>query len=339
MPLPTPLQHLLAEPRALGLVATDGLWARLVDLPADLDLAARLRAWVCACGRKLDLLVDAAALEKRRAGQPAGGVPAESRGYDRLFRELVELEAAHPELVTPDSPTQRVGAPAGGTLGDVEHRVPMLSLEKLSPNRRDSKGEPLPLSEQLANWYDRRRKDLELSEGDPLSLIVEPKVDGISVSLLYVNGALDRAVTRGDGRRGDVITKQVRQLGTVALELDGVGLADTAPARLSSAYFGQQIVMFGRYTRPGTATLRLRGRISGEERTWTTRVDLPELERTAGIEAALRLVQQRAEKKGVELARAVVSQRMKEGTIFMYHAQERLINTPGSKLSGQRQPG
>jgi DNA ligase (NAD+) len=98
----------------------------------------------------------------------------------------------------------------------VEHRVPMLSLEKLSPNRRDSGGEPMPLSDQLSAWFRRRRKELEVDE---LPVIVEPKVDGISVSLLYTDGMLRRAVTRGDGRKGDVITKQVERLGTVPIKL------------------------------------------------------------------------------------------------------------------------
>ena len=101
----------------------------------------------------------------------------------------------------------------------VEHRVPMLSLEKLSPNRRDSSGEPMSLEDQLSAWFRRRQKELEIDE---VPVIVEPKVDGISVSLLYVGGQLERAVTRGDGQRGDVITKQVRQLGTVPLKLKGV---------------------------------------------------------------------------------------------------------------------
>jgi DNA ligase (NAD+) len=92
----------------------------------------------------------------------------------------------------------------------------MLSLEKLSLNRRDASGEPMPLSDQLSAWFRRRKKELEIDE---LPLIVEPKVDGISVSLFYSRGALRRAVTRGDGRRGDVITKQVTRLGTVPTKL------------------------------------------------------------------------------------------------------------------------
>ena len=104
----------------------------------------------------------------------------------------------------------------------VEHRVPMLSLEKLSPNRRDSKGEPMPIEEQLRGWYDRRRKELDLSDDAVLPLIVEPKIDGISVSLLYAGGKLARAVTRGDGRRGDDITRQVQRAGAVPAALRGV---------------------------------------------------------------------------------------------------------------------
>ena len=102
----------------------------------------------------------------------------------------------------------------------VEHRVPMLSLEKLSPNRRDSSGEPMPLSDQLSAWFRRRRKELEVDE---LPVIIEPKVDGISVALLYADGMLRRAVTRGDGRKGDVITKQVARLGTVPTKLRRAG--------------------------------------------------------------------------------------------------------------------
>lgn len=105
----------------------------------------------------------------------------------------------------------------------VEHRFPMLSLEKLSPARRDTKGVGVPLSEQLGAWYDRRRKDLELAEEAPLPLIVEPKIDGISVSLLFEGGQLRRAVTRGDGRRGDDITRQVRESGAVPERLRGIG--------------------------------------------------------------------------------------------------------------------
>jgi len=95
-----------------------------------------------------------------------------------------------------------------------------LSLEKLSPNRRDSAGEPMPLGDQLSAWFRRRRKELEV---EVLPTIVEPKVDGISVSLFYAGGVLRRAVTRGDGHKGDVITKQVARLGTVPTKLRKAG--------------------------------------------------------------------------------------------------------------------
>ena len=104
----------------------------------------------------------------------------------------------------------------------VEHRSPMLSLEKLSPNRRDSKGEPMPIIEQLTSWYDRRRKDLNVGNGKSLPLLVEPKIDGISVSLLYIRGALERAVTRGDGKKGDDITRQVLGARAAPERLSGV---------------------------------------------------------------------------------------------------------------------
>jgi len=153
-----------------------------------------------------------------RAGEPE--IP------DSAFDELVERYQELADEAGLD-PAERIDSRPGEdhTAGfeTVEHRVPMLSLEKLSPNRRDSNGEPMPFSEQLAAWYRRRLKELEV---ETVPLIVEPKVDGISVSLLYVGGLLRRAVTRGDGRRGDVITKQVSQLGTVPLKLDGLRSAE-----------------------------------------------------------------------------------------------------------------
>ncbi|HEX4355309.1 MAG TPA: NAD-dependent DNA ligase LigA, partial [Polyangiales bacterium] len=104
----------------------------------------------------------------------------------------------------------------------VEHVVPMLSLEKLTPNRRDSKGIAVPIAEQFGQWIERRRKDLELSASTPLPLLVEPKIDGVSVSLLYESGKLMRAVTRGTGEKGDDITKQVQRALAAPLELKGV---------------------------------------------------------------------------------------------------------------------
>ena len=142
---------------------------------------------------------------------------------DAGFDDLVERYGELADRLGID-PSERLDVQPGQdhTAGfeTVEHREPMLSLEKLSPNRRDSGGEPMALSDQLSAWFRRRRKELEVDE---LPVIVEPKVDGISVSLLYAAGKLRRAVTRGDGRKGDVITKQVVQLGTVPTKLKRAG--------------------------------------------------------------------------------------------------------------------
>ncbi len=121
--------------------------------------------------------------------------------YDRLLRELVELEAAHPELVTPESPTQRVGAPVGGPLGDVEHRVPMLSLA----NAFDA--------DELRAFDARVRRVLGLAEDDPPpSYVAELKIDGLAISLRYEGGRFALGATRGDGRTGEDVTANLRTL-------------------------------------------------------------------------------------------------------------------------------
>lgn len=137
--------------------------------------------------------------------------------FDR-YQELANLLGLKPEERVDSKP----GADHTEGFETVEHRVAMLSLEKLSPARKDSAGEPIPLGEQLSQWYVRRLKELEMAEDAALPLIVEPKIDGISVSLLYENGRLVRAVTRGDGRSGDVITRQVQAAGAVPDTLAGV---------------------------------------------------------------------------------------------------------------------
>ncbi|MEM7136996.1 MAG: NAD-dependent DNA ligase LigA [Myxococcota bacterium] len=147
-----------------------------------------------------------------RAGKPE--IP------DGAFDDLVDRYTALADALGVDADDRldrQPGQDHTAGFATVEHRVPMLSLEKLSPNRRGSDGEPMPISEQLDAWFKRRRKELEI---ESLEVIVEPKVDGISVSMLFEDGQLVRAVTRGDGQRGDVITKQVKQLGTVPVVLD-----------------------------------------------------------------------------------------------------------------------
>jgi len=125
--------------------------------------------------------------------------------YDRLYRELLELEAAHPELITPDSPSQRVGgAPAEG-FSSVEHRIGLLSLDNaFNPGDLDA-------------WYGRLLKVLDRT-GD-LAMVGELKIDGNALALSYEHGLLVQAATRGDGERGEQITANVRTIASVPLRL------------------------------------------------------------------------------------------------------------------------
>ncbi|HEU4338638.1 MAG TPA: NAD-dependent DNA ligase LigA [Planctomycetota bacterium] len=127
--------------------------------------------------------------------------------YDRLFDELVALEEKHPELRTPDSPTQKVGGAALEKFEKVEHRIPMLSLEKAYETA------------EVQAWIDRMEGDL----GHPLkgAFALEPKVDGDSLELVYEDGALKTASTRGDGRVGENVTHTVRTIRSIPLRLDG----------------------------------------------------------------------------------------------------------------------
>jgi DNA ligase (NAD+) len=123
--------------------------------------------------------------------------------YDRLFHELVDLETAHPELARPDSPTRRVGGEPLSAFPTVEHTAPMLSLD--SHATRDA----------LERFDERLARAL----GEPPVYVAEPKLDGLSVELVYVDGRFDRAATRGDGRRGEGVTENVRTIPAVPLAL------------------------------------------------------------------------------------------------------------------------
>ena len=137
--------------------------------------------------------------------------------YDRLFNELKALEAAHPELITADSPTQRVGGAALSAFGEVRHEVPMLSLGNAFEE------------DDLLDFDRRVREGLELPAGDLFSggaeveYCCEPKLDGLAVSLLYENGLLVRGATRGDGTTGEDISSNVRTIRNVPLKLHGEG--------------------------------------------------------------------------------------------------------------------
>lgn len=129
--------------------------------------------------------------------------------YDRLLRRLEELEAAHPELVTPDSPTQRVGGRAVEGFTQVEHMVPLESLQDV-------------FDEAELEDFDRRVRE----SARQVEYLVEPKVDGLSMALEYENGLFVRGATRGDGRIGEDVTENLRTIRSIPMRLEG------APSRL-----------------------------------------------------------------------------------------------------------
>ena len=150
--------------------------------------------------------------------------------YDRLMARLKELEQKHPELVTPDSPTQRIGDKLFGDFATVPHRVPMLSIENT-----------YSISElrEFANRVKKNLPDAALLAGVPtvppaqqfVEWIVEPKVDGVAASLIYRDGVFEQALTRGDGVQGDDITHNVRTIRDVPLRLAGDAFPETLEVR------------------------------------------------------------------------------------------------------------
>ncbi len=127
--------------------------------------------------------------------------------YDRLLRELKALEEQHPELVTPDSPTQRVGAAPVAEFGEVSHAVPMLSLENA-------------FTEEDLHAFDARVRD-RLESTEPVEYFAEPKLDGLAINLRYEKGLLVQAATRGDGSTGEDVTHNVRTIKAIPLKLQG----------------------------------------------------------------------------------------------------------------------
>lgn len=146
--------------------------------------------------------------------------------YDRLFRELQDLEAQYPELVTTDSPTQRVGSSPLESFSEVEHGVPMLSLANA-------------MNEDEFRSFARRVS--ELTGVKDIEFAAEPKLDGLAVSIRYEDGKLVQAATRGDGNTGEDITQNVRTIHTVPLRLAGKGIPPVLEVRgevfISSAGF------------------------------------------------------------------------------------------------------
>lgn len=137
--------------------------------------------------------------------------------YDRLLRELQQLEQQNPELITKDSPTQRVGAEPLSAFSQVQHETPMLSLDNA-------------FSDEEVQSFDRRLHD-RLKTEDDIEFACEPKLDGIAVSIMYKQGKLVRAATRGDGQTGEDITQNVRTIASVPLRLRGSGFPSQLEVR------------------------------------------------------------------------------------------------------------
>ncbi len=128
--------------------------------------------------------------------------------YDALIRELRAIEEAHPELITPESPTQRVGGEPVAAFGIVEHREPLLSLANAFS------------ADELRAWH---RRAQGLAERDSFAMVCEPKIDGLAIALVYEDGRFVQGATRGDGRRGENVTANLRTLRSLPLRLTGEG--------------------------------------------------------------------------------------------------------------------
>src|SRR5688572_7360208 len=124
--------------------------------------------------------------------------------YDQLMRQLQQLEAEHPELITPDSPTQRVGGVVEFGFPTHTFSVPMMSLDNAYS------------IEELREWHQRV---VQLARSDAIEYVAELKIDGLSIALIYEEGLLAKGVTRGDGRIGEVVTSNIRTVRSIPLRL------------------------------------------------------------------------------------------------------------------------
>jgi len=161
--------------------------------------------------------------------------------YDRFFRELEDLEKAHPSMGDPNSPTQRVGSKPLEGFSQIQHPVPMLSIDDVF----ELKDSDTPEAELIA-FYKRLRKNLGR---DDIAVTMEPKIDGVAVSLFYENGSLRYAATRGDGTTGDDVSQNVRTIRNIPLELqrkEGLHPAAQQP--------GEPILLFSPPIRPADSS-------------------------------------------------------------------------------------
>ena len=166
--------------------------------------------------------------------------------YDKLLRELQQIESDHPELITPDSPTQRVGAEPSKEFGEVRHKIPMTSMDNAFDDN------------EARDWDQRVRKGLETDAA--VDYTAEPKFDGTSVSLRYENGVLIQAGTRGDGTTGEDVTANVRTIKTVPLHMQGKGWPKVVEVR------GEVVIPKKDFERLNTEQLKQGGKVFANPR-------------------------------------------------------------------------
>ena len=135
--------------------------------------------------------------------------------FDNMMKQLTDLEAKHPEFNDPNSPTRRVGSDINTSFKQVEHRFPMLSLQNTYSH------------EEVTEFYDRVKRTLN----EEFEIVCELKFDGTSISLVYENGRLVQAITRGDGKQGDDVTDNVRTISSIPLRLKGDNIPEYMEAR------------------------------------------------------------------------------------------------------------
>ena len=138
------------------------------------------------------------------------------REYDAIYRELVDLERTHPELIASDSPTQNVGGRPQGAFAEARHLVPMQSLDNTYS------------AEEIGDFVERLQR---LLPGEEIPFTIEPKVDGVAICLLYERGRLVRAATRGDGTTGDEVTRNIRTIDCIPAILQGKSIPEVLEVR------------------------------------------------------------------------------------------------------------
>jgi DNA ligase (NAD+) len=206
--------------------------------PIALDETAARRRW-----SELVALVE----EDQRAYYEDDAPRVSDAEYDGRMRELADLEAAHPALVTPESPTQRVGGQAAAGFATVEHREPMLSLDNVFS------------TDELRAWDARVARDLGVEGGD-VGYLSEVKIDGLAIALLYEGGRLVRAATRGDGRTGEDITANARRIAQIPQRLAGDDHPDVVEVR------GEVFIPVAAFARLNELQVELRDRALDEAR-------------------------------------------------------------------------